>query len=356
LQEQRESLAQAQQQLAQARAALAQHSQAVTGQNSGEIQQLQTELQRREELLRQREAKNQQLEKEMGQLQEELEESKGREETLAQAEAKIRGIDAENTDTQVKPRFPNLDFGKYYALIIGNNTYADFPNLETAINDAEDVAGTLKSRYGFQTKVLKNASRYDILSALNELREKLTDQDNFLLYYAGHGTLDQANTRGHWLPVDAEQASTANWISNTSITDVINAMTAKHVMVIADSCYSGTLTRAVTTSIEGGRTSEQQEKWLRLMLKTRSRTVLSSGGLKPVLDSGDGRNSVFAKNLLKVLRSNTEILEGPLLFQAVSRQVKNDAAKLGVDQNPLYSPIKFAGDLGAPFFFKPAKL
>jgi hypothetical protein len=124
-------------------------------------------------------------------------------------------------------------------------------------------------------------------------------------------------------------------------------------MVIADSCYSGTLTRAVTTSIEGGRTPEQQEKWLKLMLKTRSRTVLSSGGLKPVLDGGGGRNSIFAKNLLRVLRSNQEILEGPLLFRAVSRRVKKDAAQLGVDQNPLYSPIKFAGDLGSPFFFRP---
>jgi hypothetical protein len=325
-------------------------------QSSVELQQLQTELQRREESLRQREAKNQQLEKELGQLQEELEESKGREEVLVQAKATTRGIDAESTTAAPQPKFPNLDFGKYYALIIGNNNYADFPNLETAINDAEDVASILKSRYSFQTTVLKNATRYQILSALNTLREKLTEQDNFLLYYAGHGTLDQANTRGNWLPVDAEQTSTANWISNTSITDVINAMTAKHVMVIADSCYSGTLTRAVTTSIEGGRTPEQQEKWLRLMLKTRSRTVLSSGGLKPVLDSGDGRNSVFAKNLLVVLRSNNEILEGPLLFRSVSRRVKNDAAKLGVEQNPLYSPIKFAGDLGAPFFFKPANL
>ena len=55
------------------------------------------------------------------------------------------------------------------------------------------------------------------------------------MFYAGHGELDNANLRGHWLPVDAEPENTANWISNVAITDVLNAMAAKHVLVIADS-------------------------------------------------------------------------------------------------------------------------
>ena len=35
----------------------------------------------------------------------------------------------------------------------------------------------------------------------------LTENDNFLLYYAGHGELDTVNDRGHWLPVDADANS-----------------------------------------------------------------------------------------------------------------------------------------------------
>jgi uncharacterized caspase-like protein len=199
-----------------------------------------------------------------------------------------------------------------------------------------------------------NADRYAILSALNEFRAKLTEKDNFLLYYAGHGELEQDSGRGYWLPVDAEPTSTANWISNLQITDILEAMNAKHVMVIADSCYSGTMTRSVTTSIEGGRSEEKRNAWLKLMIETRSRTVLTSGSLKPVLDSGGGKHSVFAKVLLEVLKSNQEILEGPLLYQKVAAQVRAAAAQLNVEQDPLYAPIKFAGDLGAPFFFAPA--
>ena len=47
-----------------------------------------------------------------------------------------------------------------------------------------------------------------------------------VVYYAGHGELDRVNNRGHWLPVDAETNSSANWISSIQITDVLNAMTA----------------------------------------------------------------------------------------------------------------------------------
>jgi hypothetical protein len=248
----------------------------------------------------------------------------------------------------------DLNFGSYHALIIGNNEYTDFPDLDTAISDAQAVAELLEERYGFQTRLLTNATRYEILSSLNEFRGKFTEKENFLLYYAGHGELDKANARGHWLPVDAESASTANWISNIQITDILNTMNAKHIMVIADSCYSGTLVRSVTTSIEGGRSDEKRVSWLKVMINTPSRTVLTSGGLSPVLDSGGGgEHSIFANVLLEVLNNNQDILEGPLLYRHVSTRVQTSAAELGQEQEPLYAPIKYAGDLGAPFFFVP---
>ena len=248
---------------------------------------------------------------------------------------------------------PQVDFGRYYALVIGNNRYQDFPNLQTAVNDAEAVAGILRRRYGFETRVLIDADRYSILSALNEYRSKLTEKDNFLLYYAGHGELDRANDNGNWLPVDAEPDSTANWISNGQITDILNAMNAKHVMVIADSCYSGTLARSVTTSTEGGRSYEKLLAWLKAMVQARSRTVITSGGVKPVLDGGGGEHSLFAKHLLDVLERNQDLMEGPELYLAVAGQVKRRASQLNVDQDPLYAPIQYAGDEGAPFFFNP---
>ncbi len=241
-------------------------------------------------------------------------------------------------------------FGDYYALVIGNNDYTNMRKLNTAVNDAEHVAEVLRTKYGFETKLLTNATRYDILKALAELRKELTEDDNLLVYYAGHGELDRINQRGFWLPVDADTDITANWISNIDVTDQLNVMSAKHVLVVADSCYSGAMTRASLAKIEGGMSEKARTKWLEVMSEQRSRTVLTSGGLEPVLDAGGGQNhSVFAEAFLSVLNDNAAILEGQNLYRAVAERI----AGAEVDQVPEYAPIKFAGHEAGDFLFVP---
>lgn len=323
-------------------------------QDNAELQRLKKQLEEKTSALNQTQKRIASLEVDVKNRQQELEQIKALKTKQSDLVSRSgSAIPVANAQTLEPPAAPALDFGRYFALIIGNNRYQQFPNLETAVNDATAVAKLLKDRYGFQTRVITNATRYDILSALNDMRAKLTEQDNFLLYYAGHGELDRANDQGNWLPVDAEPNSNANWISNSAITEILNAMSAKHVMVIADSCYSGSMARAVTTSLEGGRSEEKQLAWLKHMISERSRTVLTSGGVKPVLDSGGGGHSLFAGALLAALASNKGLLESPILYRQVSKQVKAAAARLDVEQDPRYGPLKFAGDLGAPFFFNP---
>jgi hypothetical protein len=254
---------------------------------------------------------------------------------------------------QLTARKLDVNFGKYHAIVIGNNDYAELTKLETAVGDAEAVAELLETRYGFKVTLLRNANRYDILSAFNKLREELTEDDNLLIYYAGHGELDRVNNRGHWLPVDAEPDSTANWISNIQVTDVLNAMSVKHLLVVADSCYSGTLTRAAVARLDSGMSESTRANWIKLMAEKRARLVLSSGGVQPVLDSGGGGHSVFASAFLKALGANTQILEGQRLFSRVSESVTSVREAAEIDQIPQYAPIKYAGHEAGDFFFVP---
>jgi len=244
-----------------------------------------------------------------------------------------------------------ITFGRYHALVIGNNNYKFIRPLKTAVEDATEIARILKAQYGFDVKLLLNADRYDILSALNELREKLTDKDNLLIYYAGHGELDQVNQRGNWLPVDAEPNSSANWISNISITDVLNAMTVRQLLVVADSCYSGTLTRSAVGHIEGGVGEDERLKLIRLMVQQRSRMALTAGGVEPVLDSVGGKHSAFAQAFIDLLSANIGVLPGQELFQALQSRVATAAEKVEARQVPEYAPIKFAGHESGDFFF-----
>lgn len=81
--------------------------------------------------------------------------------------------------------------GRYYALVIGNNGYQHYRKLKMAVDDAKDVAAVLQDQYGFQTKLLLDANRQQILSALTNYRRELNQNDNLLIYYAGHGYNDK---------------------------------------------------------------------------------------------------------------------------------------------------------------------
>jgi len=243
----------------------------------------------------------------------------------------------------------SIDFGRYYALIIGNNKYQNYPPLVTAISDAQRVAAVLKSKYGVNTRLLKNADRYTMLSAINEIKGKLKANDNLLIYYAGHGEIEENTKQGYWLPVDAEQGNTANWIPNSAISDLLNTITAKHVLVVADSCYSGSMTKSSIPRLNTKLDDSHLQKWLNAMVKTRSRTVLTSGGLEPVLDSGGGKHSIFANAFIQQLERGEGIIDAYRIYLNVARNVSRRAAAVGFSQTPTYAPIQHAGHGGGEF-------
>lgn len=250
------------------------------------------------------------------------------------------------------PRPRNASFGAYHALVIGNNDYRQLPRLKTAVGDATEIASVLEREYGFRVRLLTNATRYEMLSALNEMRERLTEKDNLLIYYAGHGELDEVNQRGHWLPVDAEPTSTANWISNIAVTDILNAMTVQQLVVIADSCYAGTLTRSALGRLESGLSDDERLKLMQTMAQKRSRMAMTSGGKEPVIDSdGRGQHSAFEQVFVTLLRSNVGVVSGQELFNQLRLRVAAVADRVRMNQVPEYAPIKYAGHESGDFFF-----
>lgn len=265
------------------------------------------------------------------------------------------GSQGETDAVAAKPyaTWSNMDIGQFHALIIGNSHYQKISSLDTPINDAHAVEQILRDKYGFKTVTVIDGTRYQILSAMNGLRAKLTDKDNLLIYYGGHGELDKVNMRGHWLPVDADADNDANWISTVSITDILNAMSAKHILVVADTCYSGSMTRAAVGRLEAGMSDEKKLEWVKAMLKAKSRTVLTSGGLKPVMDGGGGDHSVFANAFIKALQTNSGLLEGQELYRSISNNVVAVAANYNVEQVPQYAPVQHAGHEAGEFFFVP---
>jgi len=249
--------------------------------------------------------------------------------------------------------FRSLSPGRDHALIIGNSNYQNIESLDTPSNDARDVAELLQVRYGFDVKVLIDATRDQIMTALHEQKLNLGPQDNLLIYYAGHGAVDGSPERAFWLGVDANPDTRAGWLEADHIRAKIKEMSAKHVLLVADSCFSGAITHPKTTTI--GR--QLNETRLRVQWNRRARMVLTSGEITPVADSASDKNhSMFARYFIQVLRQNVNVMSGEMLSYALSERMLREPVRVGKngqEQRPTYSTLQDANHDVGDFFFVP---
>ena len=248
----------------------------------------------------------------------------------------------------VSPKTPQLsEYGKYYAIVIGIDNYpSPLRPLMTAVRDARSVADVLNKNYSFQVKLLLNqdATRVNILNAINQFRDTLNENDSLLIYYAGHGYSDHAADKAYWLPVDADSIYSSNRIIADELTTDVRVQNARHVLIISDSCYSGGLSRdADSPTQSAGRTV-----FLNRMLKSRSRTLMASGGDEPVSDSGTDGHSVFAYAVLRALEQSSQpvFTASDLFYGSVRQQVAGKS-----DQLPQYSIIRNSSHDDGDFVF-----
>ena len=103
-------------------------------------------------------------------------------------------------------RSSGMNFGRYYAIVIGNQNYQPIESLQTPKYDAARAARILADKYGFTVQILDDANDITMLKTINDLNAVLKPEDNVLIYYAGHGTRLKSGTleSGYWLPVNAD--------------------------------------------------------------------------------------------------------------------------------------------------------
>jgi TPR repeat protein len=249
----------------------------------------------------------------------------------------------------------NFDFGRFYALIIGNQNYDQLESLKTPRYDAERAAKILTERYGYKVTTIEDGNDVAILKALNDLNAVLGPNDNLLIYYAGHGYRLKSNNSetGYWLPRNAEKPPNDTfWVPNEQITSHIGRLQAKRILVIADSCYAGLLSTDPSFFFLD-KPTEVSKEYITFKLPKRARLLIASGGDNPVLDEGGQGNSVFAKAFLDVLETNSSVLSAPGLFSMLQGKVKEGAQRNHFSEQPEFKSIKGAGHEVGDFFFVP---
>jgi hypothetical protein len=232
-----------------------------------------------------------------------------------------------------------ISTGKYYALIIGINSYpAMGGDLENAIRDARSVYRVLSDKYTFEKEninLLLNPKREDLYIAFDKLSSQVSENDNLLIFYAGHGLWEENSQLGYWLPSDARKESRAAWFSNSSLVDYLKAIKSKHTLLISDACFAGSIFKSRNVMNDASESIEE-------LYKLPSRKAITSGTLSEVPDQ-----SIFIEYLLDRLENNNDkYLPSESLYSRIRVAVENNGPSV-----PRTGVIQGVGDQGGDFIF-----
>jgi hypothetical protein len=212
--------------------------------------------------------------------------------------------------------------GKDFALLIGIDEYQHFPPLSNPVLDVKALDHELRTVYQFETKLLINATEAVVLEELKSIALRAwRPEDQVLIFYAGHGEVDQVD-EGYISGVDTVPVSKGgrSALSHAYLQRIVSRITATHVFLIMDSCFSGTF----DPRIAGTRTRSVYDRitsleLLRRNLKLDARLWLTSGRNEAVSDGLPGQGSPFARMVLDTLRSyggDTGVVTSATLFSA----------------------------------------
>lgn len=207
--------------------------------------------------------------------------------------------------------------GINHILVIGIDQYnhASF-DLDNAVGDALRIKKILEDVYGFESVceplINAKATRNEIINELLELHNKCSEEDNVIIFFAGHG-IEMKGGAGCWIPVDGVN-DRANQIADTDIVTRLRELKAKHVLVISDSCFSGKLfqkTRSALSSSEYDELDALPSRW-----------VFASGQGR-VKDGVPGEGSKFCNSVCQFLEANkSRVFAAGELFVQVTEDVK----------------------------------
>lgn len=233
----------------------------------------------------------------------------------------------------------DISTAKYYALVIAVQEYDHerITDLDHPIDDASKFIDVINHEYNFESDnitFLKNPTKADIIGTLHKMRSVVTNEDNLLIYYAGHGHWDEEMETGYWLPRNASPENPVDWLPNTDLTNYLNVLKTKHTLLIADACFSGGIFKS--------RAAFNNVMAVEKLYKLNSRKAITSGALSEVPD-----RSYFVEYLIKRLeQNNKKYLPSEQLYSSLKQAVMNNSPNV-----PQYGTIQNVGDEGGDFIF-----
>lgn len=225
---------------------------------------------------------------------------------------------------------------KRVALVIGNDSYAEVPKLQKAVNDARAMEATLAA-IGFDVIRAVDVTRRAMNESLQRFTARLEPGDEALFFYAGHGV--EIDGRNYLLPTDIpgagpgqEEFVKSESVAVDRILEQIRGRGARVSILVLDACRDNPFATATSRGIGGTR------GLARTLAPEGSFIIYSAGvgqtALDRLADTDPHPNSVFTRSLIPLLsRPGLSLVE---TARQVRRDVRDLAARVAHEQRPAY--------------------
>ena len=196
--------------------------------------------------------------------------------------------------TKVFIQDKQINYTKKIIVSIGINDYKDFDKLICAENDANTIMNFFVNNMGFsgQTILGKDATKSNIEKLFKTSLFNTLNTDDLLVFsYHGHGIVMNINNidYGFLVPINSPKTTTpGDLISMNDLTNWINYLKCKHILILLDCCFSG-----MSLSTRNAKTLRFNPTLQKIMNK-KNRIIINAGmDDQVVCDNGWGSNSPF---------------------------------------------------------------
>ncbi|NIK72653.1 tetratricopeptide (TPR) repeat protein [Thermonema lapsum] len=199
---------------------------------------------------------------------------------------------------------------RYYALLFATNQYEHWNDLVNPVPDAQAIAHTLRTLYGFEIDLVINPSKEQVLLKIKEyLLKEYQAEDELFIFFAGHGQYDELFGEGYLVTADSrtDDETKSSYLSYSSLRTYINNIPCRHILLMMDVCFGGTFDPAIAKTVQQRGISElnaeEREAFIKEKLSVMTRKYITSGGKEYVSDGTPGKHSPFVRRFLEALRS-----------------------------------------------------
>jgi len=231
---------------------------------------------------------------------------------------------------------PAIATAKQLAVVVGNDNYAEVPQLVAGVNDARAMREGLQA-VGFEVELVENGTKRQMSRAFSKVEAKVEPGDTLVFHFSGHGfEIDGQN----WLlPIDvpAAREGEAGLVKDEAFNaaDIIERFRAKgagRVIAILDACRNNPFAKTGTRALSGTRGLARMDASGGVFI------MFSAGAKQEALDrlspSDTEKTSIFVRSFLPLIPRNDMTLID--IAKETQERVRGLAQSVGHEQIPAY--------------------